>query len=130
MDPSKQTDQAQSNGATDSLSIHVRARSVLPLFHFELPESDYLTAGRRNPELRGPHGQPPGARLDAATRVLEVQAVGLGEKVVRYEGNLFYWIVCVWRVLPSLFRNRNRNVYKVLMKLMQIGNSAWSIQRK
>lgn len=38
-----------------------------PWCHFELPDSDYLPAGRRNPELPGPSGvvEP----LDPATKV-------------------------------------------------------------
>eukprot|EP00951_Prasinocladus_malaysianus_P042761 scaffold523759_cov45-Prasinocladus_malaysianus.AAC.3 len=27
-----------------------------PWCHFEMPESDYLTSGRRNPDMKGPHG--------------------------------------------------------------------------
>ena len=33
--------------------IYLQAQSLLPLCHFDLEESDYLTAGRRNPELCG-----------------------------------------------------------------------------
>lgn len=38
-----------------------------PWCHFELPDSDYMSSGRRNPELPGPSGvvEP----LDPATKV-------------------------------------------------------------
>jgi len=46
-----------------------------PWCHFELPESDYVSAGRRNPELPGPSGalEP----LDPATKVLEFESLGV-----------------------------------------------------
>ena len=69
--------------APEGLQISVVARSVLPQVHFELAASDYLSSGRRNPELRGPHGQPPGARLDPTTRVIEVEAIGLQDSVTK-----------------------------------------------
>jgi len=38
---------------TDGPIIYLQARSLLPLCHIDLEESDYLTAGRRDPELCG-----------------------------------------------------------------------------
>uniref|UniRef100_A0A8C3T1C3 HYDIN axonemal central pair apparatus protein n=1 Tax=Chelydra serpentina TaxID=8475 RepID=A0A8C3T1C3_CHESE len=53
--------------------VAVKGRSLLPYCHFELEDSDYLTANRRNPELRGPRG----AALDPNTRVIEFASVGV-----------------------------------------------------
>jgi hypothetical protein len=43
------------------------AQVLRPWCHFELPDSDYISAGQRNPELPGPSGvvEP----LDPATKV-------------------------------------------------------------
>lgn len=50
--------------------------SVLrPWCHFELPESDYLSAGRRNPEMPDAAGNL--GPLDPSTRVLEMESLGL-----------------------------------------------------
>ncbi|MFT7810485.1 hydrocephalus-inducing protein homolog isoform X1 [Arapaima gigas] len=49
----------------------VSGRSLLPYCHFHLEESDYLSAGRRNPDLRG-------TCVDPSTRVIEFAAVGIG----------------------------------------------------
>ncbi|XP_022080460.1 hydrocephalus-inducing protein homolog isoform X2 [Acanthaster planci] len=57
--------------------ISVRGRSLMPYCHFELEDSDYITGSRRNPELRGPGGAPPGATLDPNTRVIEFGSVGI-----------------------------------------------------
>ncbi|KFV73572.1 Hydrocephalus-inducing protein, partial [Struthio camelus australis] len=53
--------------------VVVRGRSLLPHCHFELEDSDYVTANRRNPDLRGPQG----TTLDPNTRVIEFSAVGV-----------------------------------------------------
>lgn len=63
--------------------IGLKARSLLPYCHFELEDSDYITAARRNPELRGPKGAPPGTALDPNTRVIEFSAVGVNVKNTR-----------------------------------------------
>ena len=55
----------------------------MPYCHFELVDSDYITSARRNPELRGPGGAPPGTTLDPNTRVIEFEAVGVGVRAVR-----------------------------------------------
>ncbi|XP_009468798.1 PREDICTED: hydrocephalus-inducing protein homolog [Nipponia nippon] len=53
--------------------VVVRGRSLMPNCHFELEDSDYITAQRRNPELQGPKG----ATLDLNTRVIEFAATGV-----------------------------------------------------
>ncbi|XP_010157275.1 PREDICTED: hydrocephalus-inducing protein-like, partial [Eurypyga helias] len=44
--------------------VVVKGRSLMPNCHFELEDSDYLTAKRRNPQLQGPRG----ATFDLSTR--------------------------------------------------------------
>ncbi|KAF1661855.1 hypothetical protein FQA23_0006661, partial [Aptenodytes patagonicus] len=53
--------------------VVVKGRSLMPNCHFELEDSDYITAKRRNPELQGPKG----ATLDLNTRVVEFAAIGV-----------------------------------------------------
>ncbi|NXW03107.1 HYDIN protein, partial [Fregetta grallaria] len=53
--------------------VVVKGRSLMPNCHFELEDSDYITAKRRNPELQGPKG----ATLDLNTRVIEFAAIGV-----------------------------------------------------
>ena len=60
--------------------IALKAKSLLPYCHFELGDSDYLSGARRNPEMRGPRGAPPGTTLDANTRVIEMKSIGVGLK--------------------------------------------------
>ncbi|XP_048461536.1 hydrocephalus-inducing protein homolog [Rhincodon typus] len=57
--------------------VAVKGRSLLPFCHFELEDSNYISGNRRNPELSGPGGAPPGVTLDPNTRVIEFQAVGV-----------------------------------------------------
>ena len=64
-------------------TILVKGKSLMPYCHFELVDSDYITSARRNPELRGPGGAPPGTTLDPNTRVIEFEAVGVGVRAVR-----------------------------------------------
>jgi len=45
----------------------------MPNCHFELEDSDYITAQRRNPELQGPKG----TTFDLNTRVIEFAAIGV-----------------------------------------------------
>ncbi|XP_036202709.1 hydrocephalus-inducing protein homolog [Myotis myotis] len=59
--------------------ISAKGRSFLPICHFELKESDYITGHRHNPDLRGPGGGP----LDPNTRVIEFTSVGIGAKNLR-----------------------------------------------
>ncbi|KAM6352746.1 hydrocephalus-inducing protein homolog isoform 6-T13 [Alca torda] len=56
-----------------SPEVAVKGRSLMSDCHFELEDSDYITAKRRNPELRGPKG----ATFDLNTRVMEFAAVGV-----------------------------------------------------
>ncbi|KAG7521590.1 hydrocephalus-inducing protein-like [Solea senegalensis] len=55
--------------------ITVRGSSLLPYFHFDLEDSDYISANRRSPEFRDPH--------DRETRVIEFNAVGLSVSTKR-----------------------------------------------
>lgn len=64
--------------------VKLRGRSLLPYCHFELEESDYISGGRRNPELPGPGGAPPGTTLNPNTKVVEFQSCGVKVKVVRF----------------------------------------------
>ncbi|NXI70129.1 HYDIN protein, partial [Anseranas semipalmata] len=53
--------------------VVVKGKSQMPHCHFELEDSDYITAKRRNPELP----EPKGATLDHNTRVIEFAAIGV-----------------------------------------------------
>ncbi|XP_021488188.2 hydrocephalus-inducing protein homolog [Meriones unguiculatus] len=59
--------------------LQTKGRSVLPVCHFDLKESDYISGHRRNPELRGPGAGP----IDPNTRVIEFISVGIGGKNLR-----------------------------------------------
>ena len=65
---------------TQGFSIPVSGRSLLPYCHFEVEESDYVSGGRRNPELSGPGGAPPGSTLDPSTKVIEFKSCGVKVK--------------------------------------------------
>jgi len=65
-------------GATVPVVI-LQGRSVLPFCHIDLEESDYLTSGRRNPNLGVPQ-----AGIDPSTHVLEFRATGVGTFVERH----------------------------------------------
>lgn len=60
--------------------IAVKGRGLLPYCHIELEESDYITAGRRDPELPGPSGLAGGLGLDQNTKVIEFKCIGLETK--------------------------------------------------
>ena len=60
--------------------VGLKGRSLMPYCHFELEDSDYLSSARRNPELRGPGGAPPGSTLDPNTRVIEFDVCGTSVK--------------------------------------------------
>ncbi|NXK55437.1 HYDIN protein, partial [Chauna torquata] len=53
--------------------VVVKGKSQMPHCHFDLEESDYITAKRRNPELQ----EPKGTTLDLNTRVIEFAAIGV-----------------------------------------------------
>ena len=65
------------------LMIDLEACSCMPYCHFELEDSDYIRSARRDPELRGPGGAPPGTTLDPTTKVIEFKTVGVGIKETR-----------------------------------------------
>lgn len=71
----------------------MKGRSLLPFCHFELEESDYITGGRRNPELRGPWGAAPGTMLNPNTKVIEFQSCGVKVKVTRYAGSAVHRLI-------------------------------------
>ncbi|KAM5296381.1 hydrocephalus-inducing protein homolog isoform 1-T2 [Glossophaga mutica] len=54
--------------------VSAKGRGLLPVCHFELKDSDYISGHRRNPDLRGPGG----GVLDPNTRVIEFTSVGIG----------------------------------------------------
>ncbi|KAM9214465.1 hydrocephalus-inducing protein homolog [Leptosomus discolor] len=54
-------------------AVVVKGRSLMPNCHFELEDSDYLTAKRHSPDWQGPKG----TALDLNTRVIEFTAVGV-----------------------------------------------------
>ncbi|OXB57221.1 hypothetical protein ASZ78_016396 [Callipepla squamata] len=54
--------------------VVVKGKSQMPHCHFELEDSDYITAKRRKAELP----EPKGAVLDLNTRVIEFAATGVG----------------------------------------------------
>uniref|UniRef100_A0A8C2T888 HYDIN axonemal central pair apparatus protein n=1 Tax=Coturnix japonica TaxID=93934 RepID=A0A8C2T888_COTJA len=54
--------------------VAVKGKSQRPRCHFELEDSDYITANRRKPELPEPRG----AVLDQNTRVIEFTVAGVG----------------------------------------------------
>ncbi|XP_042303381.1 LOW QUALITY PROTEIN: hydrocephalus-inducing protein homolog [Sceloporus undulatus] len=54
-------------------AVAVKGKSLLPYCHFDLEDSDYITANRRNPDLRGPGGM----SLDPSTKVIEFTSVGV-----------------------------------------------------
>ncbi|KAM6253129.1 hydrocephalus-inducing protein homolog [Porphyrio hochstetteri] len=53
--------------------VTVKGRSLMPICHFELEDSDYITAKRHDPELHGPE-EP---ELNLNRKVIEIAAVGL-----------------------------------------------------
>ena len=63
--------------------IPIEARGLMPIVHFELEDSDYISNARRNPELCGPKGAPPGTTLDPNTKVLEFNNTGVNSKSIR-----------------------------------------------
>ena len=64
---------------TEPLVIRLLGCSLMPYCHFELENSDYLTAGRRNSELRTPGGLR--TSVDSTSRVIEIFSCGVGVKI-------------------------------------------------
>ena len=63
--------------------VGLKGKSLMPYCHFELEDSDYITSARRNPEMRGPGGAPPGTTLDPNTRVIEFETTGVSVKATK-----------------------------------------------
>eukprot|EP01060_Flectonema_neradi_P033529 TRINITY_DN5651_c0_g1_i4.p1 TRINITY_DN5651_c0_g1~~TRINITY_DN5651_c0_g1_i4.p1 ORF type:complete len:4653 (+),score=840.28 TRINITY_DN5651_c0_g1_i4:145-14103(+) len=65
------------NQKSDStqLQVNLSGTAECPLMHIDLPDSDYLTSGGRNPELPTPAGAT--RHLDDATRVIEFDCSGV-----------------------------------------------------
>lgn len=61
--------------AQPPLQRQLNGRVLRPWCHFELPDSDYISHGRRRPDLPGPDGGM--APLDPTTRVLEIESLGV-----------------------------------------------------
>lgn len=61
-------------GGAQPPQISCHAASLRPMCHFELPDSDYVTAGRRSDDLRGPGGSV--GPLDPDTKVIEFESLG------------------------------------------------------
>ncbi|XP_004431871.1 PREDICTED: hydrocephalus-inducing protein homolog [Ceratotherium simum simum] len=59
--------------------LSAKGQSFLPICHFDLKDSDYISSHRRNPDLRGPSG----GALDPNTRVIEFTSANIGEKNLR-----------------------------------------------
>lgn len=59
--------------------VTVKGKSLLPYCHFELEDSDYITANRRNSDLRVPGGM----SVDPQTKVIEFTSVGVHVKNTR-----------------------------------------------
>lgn len=64
---------------TEPLVIRLLGCGLMPYCHFELENSDYLTGGRRNSELRAPGGLK--TSVDSTSRVIEIFSCGVGVKV-------------------------------------------------
>lgn len=64
-------------------TIAVKGRSLLPYCHFELEESDYITAGRRNQELSGSQLNLTALSFDNVVKVIEFKVVGLSARVMK-----------------------------------------------
>lgn len=61
--------------SAEPLVRRLRGTVLRPWCHFELPESDYVSGGRRNPEMPDARGNL--GPLDPATKVLEMESLGL-----------------------------------------------------
>lgn len=66
--------------------ILLKGKSTQPFIHFEIPSSDYITAGRRNPNLPGPFGALfCSTGIDAETRIIEFHSIGIGFESKQYD---------------------------------------------
>lgn len=64
------------DAACGPLVRNLNGKVLRPWCHFDLPESDYIAGGQRDPGLPGPSGTP-GEPLDPATKVLEFDSLGV-----------------------------------------------------
>eukprot|EP01059_Diplonema_ambulator_P004214 TRINITY_DN13916_c0_g1_i7.p1 TRINITY_DN13916_c0_g1~~TRINITY_DN13916_c0_g1_i7.p1 ORF type:complete len:2675 (+),score=1012.75 TRINITY_DN13916_c0_g1_i7:232-8256(+) len=69
----------EGEGSPPQPKIPLSGVAECPLVHFDLAESDYLTAGRRNPELSTPHPR----FIDKGTKVLEFACSGIKVRTTR-----------------------------------------------
>nr|KAF7425254.1 hypothetical protein H0235_007692 [Vespula pensylvanica] len=60
------------------LVIPIKARSVLPYCHFDVPESDYISSGKRDRKLPGPIGYSMNDVIVENIRVIELNVIGVG----------------------------------------------------
>ena len=68
------------NPKQSPLSITIRAKSLLPYFHFDIPESDYLISNRRNRKLPGPIGYDmEDPSVVENIKVMEFKIIGIGK---------------------------------------------------
>jgi adenylate kinase family enzyme len=59
------------------LTVTLHGKSVCPIVHFQLDASDYLSSGRRNPELPTPSSNEFGSLDKNVTRVIEINSCGI-----------------------------------------------------
>lgn len=60
------------------LVIPIKARSILPYCHFDVPESDYVSSGKRDRKLPGPIGYSMNDVIVENIRVIELNVIGVG----------------------------------------------------
>ncbi|XP_046998414.1 hydrocephalus-inducing protein-like [Schistocerca americana] len=71
--------------------VVIHGSTLMPVCHFQIEESDYLSSGRRIPSLPAPCrigndiSFVPGAPLNSDTKVIEFKSFGSGHPCVRYE---------------------------------------------
>ncbi|XP_043487241.1 hydrocephalus-inducing protein-like [Polistes fuscatus] len=66
------------NPKLKELVIPIKARSVLPYCHFDVPESDYIISGKRDQKLPGPIGYSMIDTIVENIRVIELNVIGVG----------------------------------------------------
>ncbi|KAI4504415.1 hypothetical protein M0802_000886 [Mischocyttarus mexicanus] len=66
------------NPKLTELVIPIKARSVLPYCHFDVPESDYIISGKRDQKLPGPIGYSTIDKIVENIKVIELNVIGVG----------------------------------------------------
>ncbi|XP_046822171.1 hydrocephalus-inducing protein-like [Vespa crabro] len=66
------------NPKLTELVIPIKARSILPYCHFDVPESDYISSGKRDRKLPGPIGYSMTDVIVENIRVIELNVIGIG----------------------------------------------------